>query len=512
MEPPDRPDAPSRVSRRQFLQRSAGMAVAGALAPLLMLGKRAALGLTPTTVGGYGPLVNKGDLWLPEEFEYQIISRQGHLMSDGNPTPGIFDGMGAFSHPRAPGHPPRTILIRNHENRELAGELRVLTDSSLEYDPQAWGGNTKLVVERRRLTPDPATGKPRWEYSVTRDFAVLGGTTTNCAGGELPYRKWITCEEVVKRSPNGQKHGYIFEIDATAEQPVPAVPVVDAGRFAHEAVAWRSGILYLTEDRSIVADPLLGATGACFYRYLPERRLTRDANLAFSRGKLQALRLRTEFHANMNTGRVLGQWLPISWVNVDAPDHDDDTDSRTDRVPGFTPTRIQAQDRGAAYFERIEGIWAVGGGRNARLYFACTSGGAAGLGQIWELHPGREAIRLLFESTSVETLKNPDNVVVVPRTRDVFLCEDSFGPQFIRGLTRWGEIYNFARSGINHTEFCGACFDPAGQTLFVNQQGNRGNLPNGTPGSEARTYAIYGPFRRRTRHGATPQTFPPPVA
>ncbi len=37
--------------------------------------------------------------------------------------------------------------------------------------------------------------------------AILGGTSTNCAGGELPFKKWMTGEEVVKRQPNGKKHG-----------------------------------------------------------------------------------------------------------------------------------------------------------------------------------------------------------------------------------------------------------------------------------------------------------------
>jgi uncharacterized protein len=45
---------------------------------------------------GYGPLENKGDLMLPASFNYQVVSRQGDVMSDGQITPGIFDGMGAF--------------------------------------------------------------------------------------------------------------------------------------------------------------------------------------------------------------------------------------------------------------------------------------------------------------------------------------------------------------------------------------------------------------------------------
>ena len=40
---------------------------------------------------------------------------------------------------------------------------------------------------------------------------------------------------------SGKKHGYIFEIDATAEGPVPAIPVPQAGRRAHEAAFESAG-------------------------------------------------------------------------------------------------------------------------------------------------------------------------------------------------------------------------------------------------------------------------------
>src|SRR5215207_2487530 len=120
------------LSRRQFLRRTAALA---ALGPLHALGQRVALGQAPLPVRGYGPLVNKGDLWLPKEFDYQIISFQGQPMSDGALTPGMFDGMGAFPDGLLPGGGTRTILIRNHENREAAGEIRVTTNPTVEYDP-----------------------------------------------------------------------------------------------------------------------------------------------------------------------------------------------------------------------------------------------------------------------------------------------------------------------------------------------------------------------------------------
>jgi uncharacterized protein len=90
------------------------------------------------------------------------------------------------------------------------------------------------------------------------------------------------------------------------------------------------------------------------------------------------------------------------------------------------------------------------------------------------------------------------NVVIVPATGDIFLQEDGSGPQFVRGVTLAGGIYDFARTTANETEFCGGCFDPDGQTFYVSQQGERGSLPNGPANNEAITYAIYGPFHKRS--------------
>lgn len=122
------------------------------MGPLGALSARTAYGAPPSAAVGYGPLVPKGDHALPAEFNYQVVDRQGIPMRDGRPTPGIFDAMGAY--PDAGGgvhgRGDRTILIRNHENRERPGEIKVITGPGLEYDETAFGGNTKLVVESWR--------------------------------------------------------------------------------------------------------------------------------------------------------------------------------------------------------------------------------------------------------------------------------------------------------------------------------------------------------------------------
>jgi secreted PhoX family phosphatase len=475
------------IHRRELFRR--GAILGGGLAslgPLSAYYARAAEG-APLSSAGYGPLVDKGDLFLPEAFSYTVISRQGEPLDDGSPTPGIFDGMGAY---RA--EDGKTILIRNHENRERAGEIKVVTGPDNEYNPEMFGGNTKLVIDVRKAGRDQ-NRQPIYEFDVLERWAILGGTSTNCAGGLLQKHKWITCEEVVKRGANGTKHGYIFEIDARASGPVQARPVIGAGRMSHEAALEWKGIVYQSEDRSIASDPVTGQIGACFYRYVPDGR--RWDNLAYSTGVLQALKVRGEWLANMDVGRPVGSTWPVEWVTIDEPDHEDDTDNRRDRVSGFTPTRVQAADKGAAIFDRMEGMWAEDGDK--RIYVDCTTGGALNLGQVWAYDPREETLTLIYESTDAALLDGPDNVIIVPQTGDVILQEDAGGDQFLRGVTTDGQIYDFAKSAANETEFCGGCFDPSRKILYMNQQGERGDLPFGPPDGQAVTYAIWGPWGKR---------------
>jgi hypothetical protein len=485
------------MDRRAFLVRSA--AVAGGLAiagPFEAFRARVAAA-QPIASSGYGPLVDMGDLWLPEGFQYRIISSRGDPMTDLDPatglpfpTPSRFDGMAAFSDPVT----DDTILIRNHENRSrrdnfVGAETPVVVPNP--YDPAVRpqdgrqfckGGVTKLVVRDRK---------------VISSSALLGGTLFNCAGGATTWESWISCEEEAIDSGSANApipHGYVFEVDALATGPVDPLPIKAAGRFDHEAVVWHHKRLYLTEDRR------LDQGGACFYRYTPTPHPKRAGDLAATTGPLDALVV--DGYPNLNTSTdwpaALGEPLRINWVTVPDPDPQGDPNAPPNSV------RFQAQALGAALFQRTEGCWEADG----RIYFDCTTGGPAGLGQIWELDPEPRKLRLIFQSEDASVLFQPDNLTVAP-TRDLFICEDTGGDPIphIRALTRDGLIYDFARAGrgglltgTNLTEFCGACFTPIHSlgrkgsdalTLYVNQQGAAG-----TAGAPGITYAIWGPWKR----------------
>lgn len=441
------------LSRRQFFTLAgAGAASAVIASPLKALYAREANGL-PMRGGGYGPLISdpNGLLDLPRGFQYRVFSRTGDLMNDGSPVPGGHDGMAAFPDPT---NRNRVILVRNHE---LSPSSSTQVIGQPKYDNLCKGGTTTLVVGPDR--------------QLINHYASLAGTYRNCAGGPTPWGSWISCEEntstpatnnpIDPRNNVSTSHGYNFEVPADAPGLVNPVPLVAMGRFNHEAVAIdpRTGIVYQTEDRG----------DGLFYRFIPNQPRNLQAG-----GVLQALVIKGQ--PGVNTNNRLTQIIPVDqplqveWVTIDNPNPPADT------------VRVEGFNKGAAQFSRGEGIWYG----NGEFYFVCTDGGAARAGQVWRYVPGRTAqeggtLELFVEPNDANILDRPDNVVVAP-TGDLFLCEDGPNTQYVVGVNPNGQLYQFARNALNESEFCGACFSPNGQTMFVNIQ---------SPGI---TFAIWGPW------------------
>ena len=446
---------PPNAARRAFLWRSAaltGLTVAGPLQALEARSQAAPIGRRPRRPD-YGPLYPTVDgttglplLQLPAGFRYFSFGWTGDPLVDGLPTPGAHDGMAAF-----PFRGARIRLIRNHE----LGSGPTF-DADLAYDPMAAGGTT--TIEFNTLT-----GK------VVKAWGSISGTVRNCAGGPMPWGSWLTCEETIDGTPQGgltQKHGYIFEVPVVGTA-VPE-PVRDMGRFAHEAVAAdpATGYVYETED---------SGSNSGFYRFVPRH----PGHIHFG-GTLYMLAIAGAPQADTRTNQTRDP-RPVEWVPIPTPDPAD---------PAGNSTFSQGFAAGGARFARLEGCWYA----NQKVYFASTSGGNAGQGQIWEHDLAADTLRLLFESPGQEVLNSPDNLCVSPRG-GLVLCEDGGGLEFLHGLTTEGTIFRFCkndvvlngqRNGITGdfrgSEFAGACYSPDGRWLFFNIQ---------SPGI---TFAVTGPW------------------
>ena len=450
-------------NRRSFLHQSftGALLVAPSLQGLIERVRLAALEPERAALAGavgYGPLVNVGpELALPAGFSCTVLSSNGRPMSDGKPTPGAFDGMAAFPLPNG-----NVRLIRNHENRDRPWIAKPKGDPTRAYDPTGAGCVSSLEVGLR------GDGTPR----VVRDFISLSGTIVNCAGGPTPWGSWLTCEESVEGKAHGwgREHGYIFEVPAAAEAEVTPVPLTAMGRFVHEAVAVDpvTRIVYETEDRLVSG----------FYRFLP----IRPGALAEG-GVLQMLAVDDRPNLDTADGQRVGIRYPVHWVRIENPDP---AGAWEDSSAVFR----QGFDQGAARFARLEGCWWGDGG----VFFHATDGGDARCGQVWQyrpLAPDHGELVLVFESPSADVLDSPDNITVSPRG-GIVICEDGGGTQFLRGLTRDGRIFEFARNTLNRTEFAGACFSPDGRTLFVNIMGSTTDA--GT--QLGATLAIRGPWEK----------------
>ncbi|MGD9810292.1 MAG: alkaline phosphatase PhoX [Sphingobium sp.] len=455
-------------SRRQVAAGLTGAAFGG----LALYAGRAALwpDAAESGSGGYGPLKADpaGLLDLPEGFSYNIVSAFGDRMDDGLLVPDSADGMGCF--PLGGG---RIALVRNHELRadEMAkgpaGKAGLRSGPAYDHARGAAlpGGTTTIVLNAASL-------------KVEAQYLSLAGTIRNCAGGITPWGSWLTCEEDVTRAGQdgvARDHGWVFEVPAMHKGLVTPVALTGLGRFRHEAACIdpATGIVYLTEDRD----------EGLFYRFLPN-----EKGALAKGGRLQALALVDGLSdtRNWDESRKAGQDFaphhPVQarWIDLDGTDSPDDD------------LRLRGAKAGAAMFARAEGIWFGAG----EAYFCCTSGGAAGFGQVMRYRPSSSegqagekdepgVLELFLESPSGKVFNYGDNLTVAPNGH-LIVCEDqytTFVDNHLRGITPRGEVYTFARLR-SQTELAGACFSPDGQTLFVNHF------------HPAKTLAIRGPWAK----------------
>lgn len=361
-----------------------------------------------------------GVLDLAPGLSYEVLSRAGQPMSDGYRVPGLPDGMACFSLGSE-----RFALMRNHEIGRYLGQGATPPgkDTPPEaFDKSAHGAVTRVVI-------DSKSGKKLSEN------LVLTGTLRNCAGGTSPWG-WLSCEESVEEG-----HGYVFLCRPEADRVRAPERLVGYGRMNHESalIDPSTRIAYLSEDRS----------DSCLYRFLPHH-----PDDAFT-GKLQAMRIVGHDGLDTHLGMPKDQKLKVDWVDIDRPDPIDDS------------VRKQAHAKGAAKIRRGEGLALHQG----TLYLVATTGGKAGVGQIFALSTQGEEqhLSLVCESPREEALDCPDNLTLTP-WGDIWVAEDGSGDQFLRGITPQGHVYDIARNAAGRGELTGVCLSPDARTLFVNLQ------------------------------------------
>jgi secreted PhoX family phosphatase len=268
-----------------------------------------------------------------------------------------------------------------------------------------------------------------------------------------------------------------------------------------------TGYLYMTQDDFFSPSGL--------FRYIPpaSNKPHRDRRIRDG-GRLQMLRVPAMPLVELFGHQEPGAHYMVDWVDIADPDPT--YAQGTAWLATLGAVSAQGFDQGAAKFSRLEGIRR----RGRRIYFTSTQGGQGrvgasstfgpGWGQIWRLDLGEMSLHLVFEAPPTEpglvgpennlpALSLPDNLAISPRGTLV-LCEDgTVSPtdsrpryhvpfNFLRGLTKQGQLFDFAKNLSSSGEFTGATFSPNGKRLFVNTQ-----TADDVPG---RTYEIRGPFAK----------------
>ena len=480
------------IERRTVLKGGAALA-GGALigGPFQGLVAAPAGALGAPAFRGLRPVPDERDgvvrLHLPEGFRYRSFhdTTTTVVLDDDTVLPGRHDGMAAFAN--ADG---RVTLVRNHEVNGPGPAFGPVGDHT--YDPMAQGGCTVIDTT--------LTGE------VQEAWTGINGTQMNCSGGPMPWGTWVTCEETVNgpdvakdftgasNVPLTKPHGFIFEVPTTGRSD--AEPVTHAGRFAHESVAFdpRGGKLYLSEDNFGFASG--------FFRYTPPVSPVESGRLADG-GRLEMLKVKGVDQAHLEGSQKKGTRYHVEWVDIDDPAP---TFPYTPGQPAPTPNDEairyvgdQGRAQGAAHFSRLEGTVYD----NGVVYFTSTQGGGPamttepdepapagygnGFGQVWGYDTRSETLFLVYESPSRQVLDFPDNITT-SRRGTLILCEDNRDDNYVRGLSRGGQLWDIALNrlaGRTDDEFAGSTFSPDGHTLFVNIQASRGM-----------SFAIWGDWER----------------
>jgi secreted PhoX family phosphatase len=396
------------LDRRRFLGIAlaslGGVAAArlGLLDSLPVFGDAAAA----TDVTRYGPLATQPDansMLLPAGFRSRVLARGGEVVKgtsyQWHPYP---DGGGV--RPTAHGG----WIYANNSEVVWPGE----------------GGASAIRFNRKGVVVDA--------------YRILSGTTSNCAGGMMPWGSWLSCEE--------NEEGRVWECDPLGRRAAVVRPAM--GTFPHEAAAADRvrKVVYMTED----------APDGLLYRFRPDRWHSLKS------GVLEAAAV----DANLEVG-----WLPV-------PD------------PSAKDGPARASVPGATQFPGAEGVVVHGDS----LYFTTKYDNhvrrldlvTSQLSTIWD---GREP------------LTGVDNLAIHKATRDLYACEDGGDMQIVVIAPDGGTAPFLQILGQDESEITGVAFDPSGTRLYFNSQRGPTpkRLPDVVPGTVddrplGITFEVTGPF------------------
>lgn len=293
-----------------------------------------------------------------------------------------------------------------------------------------------IYVSNSEITPGGGASAIRFDAgaAITNAYRILANTRQNCAGGAVPWSRWLSCEETDR--------GFVYETDPWGRAPAVRRPAL--GRFTHEAAAADPvrRVIYLTED---VPD-------GCFYRFVP----TTWGDL--SAGTLQVLRAGTAASG------------AFTWGTVSDPDG--------------SPTATRNQVSGAKRFNGGEGLHYA----NNTAWFTTK-----GDNRVWQLNLSTSTYELAYDDSLVNPgpapLSGVDNVTG-SAFGDLYVAEDGDNME-ICVITPDDIVAPFLRvTGHSGSEITGPAFTPAGNRLYFSSQ-------RGTSGSSAGgiTYEVTGPFR-----------------
>ncbi len=369
------------IDRRRFL--GAGLATAGGLALGPGAWRAASAGGARPGPGPYGPLgaPDANGIALPQGFTSRVIAvgrepvvgtaHEWHRAPDGGATFADGDGW---------------IYVSNSEVPLVGGVSAVRFDA---------------------------------DGTVVDAYAILTGTTGNCAGGPTPWGTWLSCEEYFG--------GRVWECDPMSSGQGLVRPAL--GTFSHEAVAVDPDRqhLFLTEDGQADRDGL--------YRFTP------DAYPDLTRGVLEIAAIDEEG--------------AVAWIEVDP----------------LVPMDDQRPAEATA-FNGAEGIWFDGG----HVYFTTK-----GDNRIWDLDVEADRLTVLYDAVALgedAPLTGVDNLTA-SSAGDLYVAEDGGNLELVV-ISREREVAPVLRvTGHDGSELTGPAFDPSGSRLYLSSQRGPGGSAAG---------------------------------